>query len=208
MFDKFFGSTNKSESLRNIFSTHEQNSYTKLHQNHPHLRELLDRHNIDLKNIRKNSVKIGAAAAVLGAFLAIPFLLGHPNQDQQPPQGVENSHTSPPQDASVLNPEGRSQPSGIRISPSAQIDSQGAQGSSGQKDGSGSFPGGVGDGSLESKSQGHKYGRSYLAPPKEHGLHDLGLHKGEDKGKGAGKGHEGAHPEDLEINHPEKGEEV
>ena len=207
MLDKFFGSTNKSEYLRNIFSTHEQNSYTQLHQNHPHLRGILDRHNIDLKKIRKNSVKVGAAAAVLGAFLAIPFLLGHPNQDQQSPQGAVTSHSSPPPEGSNLNPDGGVLPSNKGQGGGGPISNgPGTQG--GQDLGS---PPGTGGGGYEgtmSKSQGHKYGRSYLAPPKEHGLHDLGLHKGEDKGKGIGKGHEGPHPEELEIKHHEKGEEA
>jgi len=206
MFDKFFGSPNKSESLRNIFSTTEQNSYTQLHQNHPHLRELLDRHNIDLKNIRKNSVKVGAAAAVLGAFLAIPFLLGHPNQDQQSTQGVETSHSSPPPEGSNLNPDGGVFPANEgQGGGGSTSNSSGVQG--GKDSGFQPITGGDGEGEI-SKSQGHKYGRSYLAPPKEHALHDLGLHKGENKGIGIGKGHEGPHPENLEINHPEKGEEV
>ena len=55
----------------------------------------------------------------------------------------------------------------------------------------------------QSKSQGHIYGRSYMAPPKEHGFHDLGLHKGEDKGKAEAKGYQGDHPEDLGVRHRE-----
>ncbi len=209
MFDNFFGSSKKSDNLKNVISTHEQISSENLHQKHPHLQGILDKHNIDLKNVRKNSVKVGAAAAVLGAFLAVPFLLGYPKHHEQPPAQTKTTADSKQLGHSVLGPYEE---------PQLEGGSSGAVEGSSKGKGPFSKEGGVGVGSppaggegedgtkAEPKSQGHKYGRSYLAPPKRHGLHDLGLHKGEDEGEGKGKGHEEPHLDELEVRHPDKGE--
>jgi hypothetical protein len=208
MFGNFFGSSKKSDDLRNVISTHEQASSGNLHQKHPHLQGILDKHKIDLKNVRRNSVKVGAATAVLGAFLAVPFLLGFPKHHEQPPAQTKTTgdHTQPGH--SVLGPYGEPQTGGGGSGTTEGLPK--GRGSV-SKDGGGgvgapSSGGGEGGTQAESKSQGHKYGRSYLAPPKRHGLHNLGLHRGEDEGKGKGKGHEGPYPEELEVRHSDKGE--
>ena len=192
-----FGKPNdKFQTLEGRLTFHEQNSEQNLHTSHPHLKGIFDKQNINLRNIRKHTPKIAAAAAVLGAFLAIPYLIGHPTQTtprEQPAQtgqvakpalGQESESPAPlvggPEAAGVQV----NQPNNVPVSqtptpPSAQDD--------------------------QSKSHGHIYGRSYLAPPKEHGLHDLGLHKGEDIGKGRAQA-PGPHPQDIEVRHPVKGE--
>lgn len=206
MFARFFGSK-KSDPLKNVLSSHEQNSSANLHQNHPHLRGLLDKHNIDLKQIRRRGVKVAAAAAILGAFLSIPFLIGHPRHQDQPTPKPEAAKSAPLPDRSVLVPEEGLQPHGV--GPSVAQGSSKAKGSPESRSDVGVPPGDGKDKeeeNPESKSQGHKYGRSYLAPPKAHGFHDLGLHKGEGSGKGTGRGHEGPHPEELDVRHQDKGD--
>lgn len=197
MFGGLFGSKEKQiskfEELKEQLSFHEQESNQNLHQNHPHLRGLFGKHNIDLKQIRKKSVKVAAAAAVLGAFLAIPFLIGHPkNIENPPPTGANTTHTTTQPGRTSGKPlDSQKSPGSPKVThPTPPQPVIGAPLPEENKNGS--------------KGRGHQYGRSFLAPPKEHGLHDLGLHKGEDKSKG--KGHEGPHPEELEVRHPEKGE--
>lgn len=203
MFGKLFGSSNKYDSLKNTLASHEQSSTENLHQNHPHLRGIFDKHNIDLKQIRRKGTKVAAAAAVLGAFLAIPFLLGHPKHQEQPTPEAKTTRAEHTRDKSVLVPGEGPQPFGT--GPGATGVSPEARGPETKPD-VGGPPGGGGDEEEKSKSKGHLYGRSYLAPPKEHGLHDLGLHKGE--GKGKGKVHKGPHPEELEVRHPPEGEKT
>lgn len=209
MFGGLFGSSNKTDNLKNVISNHEQLSFNNLHQKHPHLQGILDKHNINLKSVRRNSVKVGAAATVLGAFLAIPFLLGFPKHHERPSAQTKTTGNQRQLQHSVLSPYGEPQSGGGGSSPAE-----------GLRRGTGPFSKESdvyvgppltngeeqGETKVESKSQGHKYGRSYLAPPKEHGLHNLGFHKGEVKGEGKGKGHAGPHPEELEVRHPDKGE--
>jgi len=91
---------NKYETLKTKLTFHEQNSEENLHNSHPHLKDLFAKHQIDLKKIRKHGVRVAAAAAVLGAFLAIPHLIGHPSVSpprQPPAAGKETGQLIPAQ---------------------------------------------------------------------------------------------------------------
>jgi len=179
--------------FENKLSQHEQIAANKLHTTHPNVREIQAKHGIDLRNVRKHGVKIAAVGAILGMFLAIPHLFGHPantNQPTHPPQGgqvaktVQEPQPTPPQVQVPPKPEtpqtnlSRTQPPGSDSNvgtpnqPPTQADA--------------------------SKSQGHQFGRSSMAPPKEHGFHDLGLHKGETKNPQVPN--IGPHPTELDVN--------
>lgn len=186
------------EGLTNRLSTHEQNSTAKLHTTHPHVKGIFAKYNIDLKQVRKHGSKIAAAAAVLGVFLAIPQLFGHPTNTSQVPQPTKAGEISklvPP--ATQALEAATSQPAASQGPTSPNQPSTPPTGSSGvpltqtppvqppkQDD--------------QSKSQGHTYGRSYMAPPKEHGYHDLGLHKGATKNPQVPD--VGSHPSELDVN--------
>lgn len=185
-----FRNQDKFEDIAKILNQNEQTSRTNLHQKHPHTVHLFNKHDVDLKQIRKKGVKAAAAATVLGAFLAFPHLLGNPSVSE--PRNEL--------DARTLNIE-RGLEQGTK-SPQANNRIQNSAGTSSTSIEPGSNPA---VDNPEHKSQGHIHGRSYLAPPKEHGFHDLGLHKAEDKGKGNAES-PGPHPEDLGINHPDKGD--
>ena len=184
-----FRSQNKFQDIARILSHNEQVSKHSLHEKHPHTRDIFDRHNIDLQQIRKKGVKAATAATVLGAFLAFPHLLGNPvtetnnepdlrtlnieKQLEQPNRGLPHKD----QRTITTNPSLHNSLANNPTSHPTDIDND------------------------EKKSQGHIHGRSYMAPPKEHGYHDLGLHRGEDNGNGKAES-PGPHPEDLGINHP------
>src|SRR3990167_3177668 len=72
-----FRNQNKFQAIAQILSHNERSSKEALHEKHPHTRDIFDRHNIDLKQIRRKGVKAATAATVLGAFLAFPHLLGN-----------------------------------------------------------------------------------------------------------------------------------
>src|SRR3989344_6476343 len=84
MLSSIFGSVDKFQPLKRVLSPHEEASMASLHQNPPHVRGIFERHNVNLRQVRQKSAKVAAAAAVLGAFLAIPFLIGHPKHEQAP----------------------------------------------------------------------------------------------------------------------------
>ena len=192
-----FGKPNdKFQTLENRLSVHERDSEQKLQATHPHVAGIFDKHGISLRDIRKHTPKIAAAAAVLGAFLAIPYLIGHPTQitpREQPAQTGQVAKPAPGQESGSPAPlVGGPEAAGVQVNQPNDVPvSQTPTPPSAQDD--------------QSKSHGHIYGRSYLAPPKEHGLHDLGLHKGEDIGKGRAQA-PGPHPQDIEVRHPVKGE--
>src|SRR3989344_8515136 len=98
MLSGIFGSPNKFQALKRVLASHEEVSSANLHQNHPHVRGIFERHNVNLRQVRKKSAKVAAAAAVLGAFLAIPFLIGHPKHEQapEPPQATSGQPSHSP----------------------------------------------------------------------------------------------------------------
>jgi len=178
LWQNLFGkSSDKFQTLEESLSVHERNSEQRLRATHPHVVGIFDKHKISLRNIRKHTPKIAAAAAVLGAFLAIPYLIGHPTQTTPREQSVQTGQAAKP----VPGQESGSPPPLVGGPEAAGVQEN------------------------QPKSHGHIYGRSYLAPPKEHGLHDLGLHKGAHIGKGRAQA-PGPHPQDVEVRHPEKGE--
>ena len=186
-----FRNQNKFQDIARILSHNERSSNQALHEKHPHTRDIFARHNIDLQQIRRKGVKAATAATVLGAFLAFPHLLGNPpletkhepnlktlsieKQIEKPDGGLSHKNQqTPTSNTNIHNNLAGHSPSQVN-----------------------------GRDSDDKKSQGHIHGRSYMAPPKEHGFHDLGLHRGEDNDHGKAKS-PGPHPEDLGINHQEK----
>src|SRR3989344_629327 len=212
MLSSIFGSVDKFQPLKRVLSPHEEASMASLHQNPPHVRGIFERHNVNLRQVRQKSAKVAAAAAVLGAFLAIPFLIGHPKHEQAPKPSQDTSSQPSHSPLQVERVEGKSQQTGQGLGVGSGSVSGLGQSGSGQNQTPGPNQGGLtnpptnppgGQPADGSKSQGHQYGRSYLAPPKEHGYHDLGLHKGEDKGNAQAPGYQGNHPEDLGVRHQE-----
>lgn len=185
-----FRNQNKFADIARILSHNEHTSKSTLHERHPHTKDIFDRHNIDLRQIRKKGVKAATAATVLGAFLAFPHLLGN---------GALNE-TRPDSNLRTLSIEKQLEQSSARLNQGSHTIAANPTINNSSGASSVESPA-IADG--REKSQGHIHGRSYLAPPKEHGFHDLGLHKGEDKGSGQAES-PGPHPEDLGINHPEK----
>jgi len=187
-WSNFFGQTeNKYELLKDRLSFHEATSQANLHESHPHLQGLFDKHQIDLKKIRKHGVRVAAAAAVLGAFLAIPYLIGHPivTPPKQPSvtggaAGQLVPNQPPTFHGSAQENVGQQAPGTGGVSPPSTPEQP------------------PGDQPKTPGHQGHTHGRSYLAPPKEHGFHDLGLHKGAAKNPQVPK--VGPHPSDLDVN--------
>lgn len=192
-------SEDKYDALRERLSSHEQSSEENLHSSHPHLKELFTKHDINLRQIRRHTPKIIAAAAVLGAFLAIPHLIGHPSITTPGAKPVDKGGVTQPVPGGALP----AVPATSQEGPA--VGQPGPGGSGAPPTQPPSPPSGEPKEPGKEGSRGHMFGRSYLTPPKAHGLHNIGLHKGEDKGKGEGKGHEGAHPEELEVRHPERG---
>lgn len=188
-----FSNKNKFEDLAKILSHNEQTSKISLHEKHPHTKSIFTRHNINLRQIRNKGVKATATATVLGAFLAFPHLLGH---------GALNEKTHNP-NVQPLNTEKQVNSQNNLANHLSKLPTNVSSNliDSNNKEANSTNPA-ISD-KDKHKSQGHIHGRSYLAPPKEHGFHDLGLHKGEDKGRAKSES-PGPHPEDLEINHPEK----
>jgi hypothetical protein len=199
-WDNLFGKTeNNFDHFENRLSQHEQVSTNKLHTTHPNVKGIFDKYKIDLKQVRKHGPKIAAGAAVLGAFLAIPHLFGHPVDTNKTPQPTERGQVTKPVPQPAL------QPSAEPTNTSAQT-SGGGQSTTPPGSGVGTptqTPPGETD---QSKSQGHIYGRSYMAPPKEHGYHDLGLHKGAAKNPQVPD--VGPHPSELEVNKQGKEEKA
>ena len=193
LWQNLFGkSSDKFQTLEDSLSVHERNSEQRLQATHPHVAGIFDKHKISLRNIRKHSPKIAAAAAVLGAFLAIPHLIGQPTQTTP---SAPSSQAS--QDAEPLTPPGNDTPLAVSPPPSQATTGQPAASNNlGTPSTPPTPPQGVK--SKDSKSKGHIFGRSYLAPPKEHGFHDLGLHKGEAKNPKVPE--IGPHPSELDVN--------
>lgn len=185
-----FRNQNKFQDIAKILSHNEQTSKMSLHEKHPHTRDIFARHNIDLKELRRKGVKAATAATVLGAFLAFPHLLGNaPTETKHEPNlktlSIEKQIEKPDGALSHKNQQTSTSNTNMHHNLAANSPSQ--------------VNDRAGD---DKKSQGHIHGRSYLAPPKEHGFHDLGLHRGEDQDNGKAES-PGPHPEDLGINHPE-----
>lgn len=200
LLNKLFGqSESKFAHFENKLAQHEQIAANKLHTTHPNVREIQAKHNINLRNVRKHGTKIAAAGAVLGMFLAIPHLFGLPTNTHQPtppPQGdqiaksIPKPQPAPPQ-IGPLPSTPTTKPTETPNTPSPQP---------GSSIGTPAQPPGQED---PAKSQGHQYGRSYLAPPKEHGYHDLGLHRGEVKNPQVPN--VGPHPTELDVNKNQEG---
>jgi hypothetical protein len=150
--------------LREAFENHHHTATEDLNKNHPHATGILARYGVDLKKVRKRAATVVAAAAVAGLLLVRPHGVGAPVQDQQ-----QTSHS---QVASTMDDTedrgGAKTHSATNKSASSSID----QNSDSGKDNDSKKDKGKGH-------RGHTRGRSNLAPPKRHGLHDLGLHKGD-----------------------------
>lgn len=209
LLNKLFGqSESKFAHFENKLSQHEQIAANKLHTTHPNVREIQAKHNIDLRNVRKHGTKIAAAGAVLGMFLAIPHLFGLPTNTHQPtppPQGGQIAKSIPkPQPAQPqigpLPSTHTTKPTTEAPNPSPQPGSNVATPAQPPTVQPPAQPPGQED---PAKSQGHQYGRSYLAPPKEHGYHDLGLHRGEVKNPQVPN--VGPHPTELDVNKNQEG---
>jgi len=179
----FGETTNKFQELESRLLFHEKSSEENLHSTHPHVRGIFTKHDINLRQIRKQGVRVATAAAVLGAFLAIPWLLGHPHHTK-----IEPDSTGEREITRHISDQEAASSAQILEKTSGQIGTSWAT----------QAPSQPGDQDDQSKSKGHTYGRSYLAPPKEHGLHDLGLHKGEEKNPQVPE--VGTHPSDLDIH--------
>ena len=207
--NNLFGqSESKFAHFENKLSQHEQVASNKLHTIHPNVREIQAKNNIDLRNVRKHGTKIAAVGAILGMFLAIPHLFGHPtntNQPTPPPEGGQITKEVPKPDN---NPPQMEVP---QIAPAVQATNQpSAQppevGVGAPNQPPATVPPAQPPGQEDpSKSQGHQYGRSDMAPPKEHGFHDLGMHKGEQKNPQVPT--VGPHPTELDINKNQGGNE-
>lgn len=202
--NKLFGQTeSKFAHFENKLSQHEQIAANKLHTTHPNVRIIQAKHGIDLRNVRKHGTKIAAAGAILGMFLAIPHLFGQPtniNQPTPPPQGDQIAKSVPKPE--ITPPQGNPPPPTTDIQPTTTPNPTSQQPEIGI--GTPTQPPIV-PSPLQSpaqtdasKSQGHQYGRSSLAPPKEHGFHDLGLHTGEEKNDQVPS--VGTHPTETDIN--------
>lgn len=146
--------------LREAFENHHHSVREDLNRNHPHAEGVLARYGVDLKKLRKRAATVVAAAAVAGLLLARPHGLGDPTQDQK--QQVAHTQTA---SASETTKESSGKKEIKLVSQNQNSDST----TSDKDDSHGKKKG----------HRGHTRGRSYLAPPKEHGLHDLGLHKGD-----------------------------
>jgi len=177
--------------LHQTFASHEEAAKNSLFQKHPHVGGILAKHNIDLKNVRKHKGKIAVAAA-LGALLAFPHLLGNPTHHEQKRDQIELGAQQ-----TISQPVNNSLPN--HFSQASNTPSGNPNGSSPTQVSSNPLDGN------SSQSQGHQYGRSYMAPPKEHGFHDLGLHKGAENGQGNAQA-PGPHPEELNVHHQDKGD--
>ena len=156
--------------LREAFANHHHTAREELDRHHPHALGTLELHGVDLKTIRKRAATVVAAAAIAGLLLARPHAVGAPVTDKQQEEHtqiaglsqtgkpVENVTSSKPSSVTNLQtpvPE----PPVVSEDQKPKIDKR------------------------QDETHGHKghtRGRSDLAPPKEHGLHDLGLHKGDE----------------------------
>ena len=188
----------KYETLRERLTVHEQNSQEQLHATHPHLSDLFAKHQIDLRQIRKQGVRIATAAAVLGAFLAIPHLIGHPSVTTPRPQPNGGKEVTRP----VADQSGRITPTAISTQAGTPVEqSSVGTGTPSQPEAPPSDSTDQPDQPSSKGHQGHIHGRSYLAPPKEHGLHDLGLHRGQLKNPQVPE--IGPHPSELTVNKKE-----
>ena len=142
--------------------------------------------------MRRQGIKATTAATILGAFLAFPHLLGH---------GVMPQNNISPQAESLTHERTVEAPTNmLRNNSDTNLGITQGTTSITTPEPNAPKPDSPTPNVEKKKSQGHQYGRSYLAPPKDHGLHDLGLHRGEDKGKGNAQA-PGPHPEELEVRH-------
>ena len=126
--------------------------------------------------------------------MAIPHLIGHPSvTTPKPGAGGAREVTRPVSDQS-----GRITPTAASVKVGTTVEQPSA--GVGAPSQPVSTPSGPVDQPDQSKKghQGHIHGRSYLAPPKEHGLHDLGLHKGQLKNPQVPE--IGPHPTELDVH--------
>ncbi len=207
LLNKFFGqSESKFAHFENKLSQHEQIAANKLHTTHPNVRNIQAKHDIDLRNVRKHGTKIAAVGAILGMFLAIPHLFGHPattNQPSPPPDSDPITKEIPKPDTNP--PQAEVPPVTTPIQAPSLPNTQPPESGVGTPDQPHIVTPPIQPPVIQpprqedpSKSQGHQYGRSHLAPPKEHGFHDLGLHKGEVKNPQVPN--VGPHPTELDVN--------
>ena len=203
MLLSFFNKAGKKvDDLREALSDLHTASRKKLHESHPHIKKILEKHNIDPEKVRQAAPRVLVASALLGAFLAYPHLFGKPYT-------VEEGKVDTAAHVTVAKKPAAKEPSAKNLN--ADVEAKGEGGQSGSNSGSSPFVT-ENNGSIaeekkpevsEEKSQGHIYGRSAMAPPKEHGLHDLGLHKGEDNNPDNPE--KGEHPEELNLVKNENG---
>lgn len=196
-----FRNKNKFDDIASILTSQEASSKAALHQKHPHTKEIFENHNIDLRTVRHKGAKTAATAAVLGAFLALPHLVGAPTQQQLKPDFPTQTLAAEKHTEAVAAPKINHPTHNLVTSHVSPTNTESQSNQDYFKPTH--KPSGDENEDTAHHSQGHIHGRSFLAPPREHELHDLGLHKGEDNDQGKAQS-PGAHPSDLGANHEEK----
>jgi len=169
LLSKFLGrGSNEYVYLREAFASHHHKVEEDLHANHPHAVPTLEQHGVDLKTVRRRAASVVAAAAIAGLLLARPHHVGAPQLDRQQAQEHTQLAANSSEKGSAANK--------LSHSKAVSLKKPASSGSSSTTSETNEKP------SKKNVGKGHKghiRGRSYLAPPKEHGLHDLGLHKGD-----------------------------
>lgn len=198
LFGLFPKKENHYETVSQILSSHEDSAKQNLNAKHPHIAPLLQKHGVDLSKIRRHGAKVATTATILGALLAFPHLIHAPTQHLLPVnQGTfQTKVLSDTSNSPVNNSTGQdghhfqtsSQPASVTNAPPQNAiattdkpeDNDNHETSNHDRD-------------------DHEHGRSEMAPPKEHGLHDLGYHEGAERNPDKVSS-PGAHPEEA-IEH-------
>lgn len=191
----FFGlfpeKENHYENLSRILAGHETAAKQNLSAKHPHVGPILQKHGIDLSKIRHHGAKVATSATILGALLAFPRLVHAPTQHPTFPN--PDSHQT-----NVLDQTDKQR----RVTPPIQPSHQAASLASNVIQNSITTPTKPNDNDEDGSGEDgreHQHGRRELAPPKEHGLHDLGYHEGAERNPDKVSA-PGAHPEET-IEH-------
>ncbi len=150
--------------LREAFEGHHHQVEEELQNRHPHAVPSLALHGVDLKTVRKRAASVVAATAIAGLLLVRPHAVGAPISDLKQEQEHTQTVSSQEKPSSVQTTSARKSLS-AKVVKNIKSDSDFSTDSNKPERNKG--------------HRGHTRGRSYLAPPKEHGLHDLGLHKGD-----------------------------
>lgn len=180
LFGLFPKKENSYETLNQVLTSHENEAKQNLHDKHPHVKPLLEKHSVDLAKIRHHGAKVATTATILGALLAFPHLIHAPTQHPtNPNQGtfqtkvLSDSNTKPINNVSPSSNTHNQAPNQVASTADTTIQNSLTPPAKHNDNDE--------DDSNEHGHQGHQRGRSELAPPKEHGLHDLGYHEGEER---------------------------